>query len=562
MEITHSLDDTDNFFKQLQGLKDRKYLTDFIIKVGTEEIACHKIVLAARSEYFQRLFNHESTQEVKQGSVDLKRLEYHTVKAVIDYCYTGKLQFKLDDAKHLIEITEYLQMPVIQAKISTLIIDHMTVDNCIDWYFFADLFRRPELKDKARDIMCINFGAVSDLPAFLAMDYDNMIEYITWDEIDCDASLDAACRWVMHDARYRQDFFQDILQTIDVNSCSANCLSHVIANYKTSLTSAGFYQKLVDALLSKSPKWQTTGRGAGYDVIVAGGQFGYEENKKSWMINIKTCDITGKASQSSDTEGALNCNALCSNSLGAFFIGGSLRYDADTGVYRDKSTQSLHYDKANNTWKLLRNIPESFGHAGAATCMGETKLFVFGGLGSDSMLCYNLSEETWSSCPHLLQAVTYPIVESVGEFIYVVFSTYSFNECFRHGSDISLQQFDTRTSTWSFKASLPESVSQICGARTATIAHYLYVVGGAPGLCLRYDTHTDSWTTLTPPLERHYLGAALSLKGKIILCGGGMPEMSKLSETDYIESYDPDSDTWTLLPLRLPKPLRNLQILA
>lgn len=73
-------------------------------------------------------------------------------------------------------------------------------------------------------------------------------------------------------------------------------------------------------------------------------------------------------------------------------------------------------------------------------------------------------------------------------------------------------------------------------------------------MCAQYDSQAEQWTTLSPPLIRHKGGAAMLLKGKIILAGGWDDEC-KLS--DEIESYDPDTDTWTVLPVPLPVPLTS-----
>ena len=327
LEIQHSLDDSENFFTKLQGLKDWRYLTDFTVKVGTEEIACHKVVLAVRSEYFQHLFNHESTQEVKKGFVDFQQFQYNAVKTVIDYCYTGTLQFQLDDAKDVIRVTDYLQISFIQAKISALIINHVTVDNCINWYFFADSFNLKEVKDKAREVMYIDFACVSHSPAFLAMEYQDFIDCITWKEIDHDSALDAACRWIIHDVQQRKEKFEEILEVRDINNCSASCLKHVITNYGSKvLSDTDLKQKWVDNLFNEVPTWQEPRRGAGYDIIVLGGEHAHNFNKKAWTINLKTGLTTEKASYPSHFPNIFFL-ASCSNASSAYFVGGAVAYD-------------------------------------------------------------------------------------------------------------------------------------------------------------------------------------------------------------------------------------------
>ena len=111
MKVEQTQNVVDGFFKQLQNMKKQKYLTDFKLRIKDGELACHKVVLAARSEYFQALFAHTDTLEVTQGFVEFKALQFPVLEKVVDYCYSGVLQFEIEDAKYVIRVTEYLQIP-------------------------------------------------------------------------------------------------------------------------------------------------------------------------------------------------------------------------------------------------------------------------------------------------------------------------------------------------------------------------------------------------------------------------------------------------------------------
>ena len=76
LKVTKGQDYADSLFKQFQVMKDQNYLTDFILKVEDKEIACHKVILAARSEYFHRLFDHKDMLEVTQGFVNLQNTSF------------------------------------------------------------------------------------------------------------------------------------------------------------------------------------------------------------------------------------------------------------------------------------------------------------------------------------------------------------------------------------------------------------------------------------------------------------------------------------------------------
>ena len=236
IKINHQQDHCEEFLKQLTDMRSQEHLTDFLIKSGDEEIACHKVILAAHSAYFRHMFKHKTTQEVKQGFVSLTELHFPALQVVIDFCYSGTMKFEVGLSERVIEVIDYLQIPTMKSAIASLIIHHLTVDNCIDWYFFASMYDMTEVKQKAHEIMCIDFGSASHLPAFFALDYNDLVAYVTWKEVHCDSALDAACRWVMHDKQQRQNKFEDILQAINITRCSASCLSHIMTTYGTDLT--------------------------------------------------------------------------------------------------------------------------------------------------------------------------------------------------------------------------------------------------------------------------------------------------------------------------------------
>ena len=319
------------------------------------------------------------------------------------------------------------------------------------------------------------------------------------------------------------------------------------------ITNADLKDHILNAVVTKQQKWQQPGRGAGYDVVLLGGTTSNTMNRESWKINVQTGAMEKKASFPAAFPDTLN-PAMAFTSTGAFFIGGARC--RNNNEYFDILHQCVQYNKVHNDWELVENFPRASAFFGAsAVSVGDSKIFVIGGFDNTmKMFSLDLIQKTWNTCPDMLVGSVYPTVGAVDQSIYVVHSVWPENEAIRQGEDSHVQCFDTSTSTWSFKASLPQEIDDECdGATAVPIGHQLYVVGGRRnGVCLRYDTREDVWAILKPSLENHLGGAAVALNGKIFLCGG-LNDLDE--ESDQIESYDPDTDAWTLLPVRLPKPL-------
>ena len=552
MKLDQTPDFVDGFFKELQNMKERKYLTDFTLRIKDKDIACHKVVLSARSMYFQALFDHSDTVEIKQGFVEFKTLHFPALQQVVEYCYSGELEFNIDEAKHLIEVSEHLQIPSLTAGISALVIPCLTIDNCISWCAFANTFGLSAVKDKAREIMLVDFTSVANGEEFIAMEYGYFTDYISWDDVDVNSAIIAAARWVVHDISKREELFPGTVKTIDINRCSQSALKYVMDTYgKQLITDFDMLQQFTSAALSSAGDWQEPGRGAGFNVLVLGGFSRDIANTKTWMINLKTGVIVDKTEFPS-VFNKVFVPAVCGTSKGAVFACGAAKCKLVNELisYSDPQCHCALYQKHEDAWALLPEAPEAVVGA-SAVCMGDVKMYV-GGLDShrEKMHCLDLIEKTWSTCPDLLQGLAWPVVGCVEQCIYVIFSTEVGTQCL--GNGITLQCFDSITSSWSWKSSLPNSITDTNGARTVTIAHQLYVIGGYGNICLRYDSTNDTWTCLTPPSHRHAFGAGLYFKNRIILCGG---RYNNTKESFLIESYDVTTDRWEALPVKLPKAL-------
>ena len=545
LTVTKGHDSVDQF----QAMKTQEYLTDFKVKVGEQEIACHKVVLAAHSNYFHRLFNHKDTLEASQGFVNLETLNFPALKLVIDYCYSERMKCNMENAKHVIQVTEYLQIPDLKTDLSSLIVNHLTTNNSIDWYFIAKLYELRAVQEKAWEIMIIQFSDTVRSPEFLDLNYDNLIHYIRWEDIDQSSALVAAARWVVHDAEHRKNMFPEILKIIDINQCSTSALRYIVINYGSQLISdLDIAQDFIAAALHDAPEWQEPGPGAGYDIIVVGGRLADDTaNRQTWMLNLQTGETAEKACIPTEIQ-AYVFPVTCSTAKGAL-LAGEVSNLEDDGI-RNPKTQCILYNRTDNMWALLPELPSAVKLA-SAVCI-DMRIYVIGGCADrmKKMDCLDMTTMTWSSCPDLLQGQVRPIVGLVGHCIYIAFATNSSYHRTAHG--LTLQCFDTSSSSWSFKASMPDRVEDTNGAAAVTVDHRLFVLGGQHKICLSYDTREDTWTILTPPQWPHCVGAAMYLKSRIIICGGCIDSNV---QTDIIESYDPAADTWQTLSVTLPKPL-------
>jgi len=133
-------------------------------------------------------------------------------------------------------------------------------------------------------------------------------------------------------------------------------------------------------------------------------------------------------------------------------------------------------------------------------------------------------------------------------------------------------EYDPANDTWKALAPMP---SKRGAAAAAVVEGKIHVIGGAgvvpgsnepgihparahqvSGLNEEYDPATNSWRTRAPmptPRNHHVVAAA---NNKIYAIGGriGAAFITRASNTDVVEEYDPATDRWGPLMARMPTP--------
>ena len=537
---------TDTLRQKLQQMRKDNILTDFVLKVNNINIPCHKVILAASSVYFERLFQHETTKEVSEGYVEFKELDPSAVIKVVEYLYAGTITISFDVVQDVIRVLDHLQTTdeVLTDKLSAYIISNISPENCLSWQLFGDQFHFENVKEKASDIMLQSFTDVIHVEEFMHLEYTQLTDYLNCvlqkfqnhDEI-----LKASSLWVMHDTKTRKDKFEDLVEMIDFAKCSLKVLKNIYKTYGKSLISSfDVLEKFTSAALSLSTDDEVD------DILVFGGRLKQKKyNRKMWKLNLETGEYVEKTSLHTD----LYATAICPYPEGAVCAGGASEDNIDK-----VTTTCVQYNKPKDSWDPLPPMPAATCGAGAV-CVAGALLMVLGGWEDKKKkaVSLDLKTMTWRTCPDMLQGLVFPIVGCIKANVYVILKTNAANKNERRGSEISLQCYNTETSIWNFKAPLPDGVTSTWGAYAVTIKDLLYVVGGDGMICTSYNPALDTWTILSPTLEPHCDGAALVRNGKIVICGGG----KDYSGSDDIEEFDPTTNTWRLLPVKLPAKLNE-----
>nr|XP_015213708.1 PREDICTED: kelch repeat and BTB domain-containing protein 11 [Lepisosteus oculatus] len=122
---------------------------DLVIEVAGKKIRAHKSILAEKSDYFKA--------RLSRDILKVKGVSYKTLKILIDYIYSSRMEVNKDNVVEVITGAKILQIPcAVQTAMDTMS-GQITTENCYDILTIAKKQRLSELKETAYRFMSDNF---------------------------------------------------------------------------------------------------------------------------------------------------------------------------------------------------------------------------------------------------------------------------------------------------------------------------------------------------------------------------------------------------------------------
>lgn len=169
------VDETKDTFKVMKKFH-QGFMSDFIIECSDhQEVNCHSIILAAKSEVFEKMLTHD-TPEKREGRVKMEGLDKEICDNILKYVYTGCLN------EDLITMELYMQadkMGFLQLKdiCSKNLVQHINKDNAVEILVIGDVSNDQVLKDAAVECIEENYDDK------IADELKNNVDQDLWSEL-------------------------------------------------------------------------------------------------------------------------------------------------------------------------------------------------------------------------------------------------------------------------------------------------------------------------------------------------------------------------------------------
>ncbi|XP_070542047.1 kelch-like protein 26 [Ptychodera flava] len=548
----------------------QKQLNDVVLVVGKHRFGAHKLVLAACSGYFRRIFAENSALESEaenQFVCTLHGISYRAVEALLESMYMARLNVDGQNVEELLHASHYLQVPFALNVCSEHIKRNLTVESCLRTLALVSNLELVDLEETTLKLAAETFSKVSDLEDFLLLPYEPLKKLLCRDDIIVDSELQvfkALVKWMEYDRRRRTSHSVSLLECVRLPMIKpCDIVDHVepvaflmnIAECEALVKEALHYHclPLRQSILQSS---RTTPRSIikMSTVVTLGGH--PRRSKDSVSKTVRYFNPDSKEWRYLTEMGhPLHHHAVAV--LGGFLYVAGGRHTTDR---TEHPTDRAHrYDPRTNSWieiASMKNKRESF-QLGVLDGM----LYAVGGRIDDSTSLadvekYNPYTDKWETISPLSDPRRSVAVATHNGRLYAMGGSGN-----RRISN-KVERYNPKTKKWETKR--PLSTPRFF-ALLVSASKNLFLAGGATVdqsgnlQCVdkveRYECLTDTWTSLANMLTPRAEAACTVHDGKIYVVGGYSWDSN--TWLDSVECYDTAKDEWTVMK-SIPKPYTGI----
>ncbi|KAM7110864.1 kelch-like protein 1 [Molossus nigricans] len=504
-EFYQAVHHAEQTFRKMESYLKQQQLCDVILIVGNRKIPAHRLVLSSVSDYFAAMFTSDVC-EAKQEEIKMEGIDPNALWDLVQFAYTGCLELKEDTIENLLAAACLLQLPQVVEVCCHFLMKLLHPSNCLGIRAFADAQGCIELMKVAHSYTMEHIMEVMRNQEFLLLPAEELHKLLASDDVnvpDEETIFHALMMWVKYDMQRRCSDLSMLLAFIRLPLLPPQILADLEnhALFKNDLEC----QKLI-----------------------------LEAMKYHLLPERRTLMQSPRTKPRKSTVGTLYAVGGMDNNKGA--------------------TTIEKYNLRTNLWiqaGMMNGRRLQFGVA-----VIDDKLFVIGGRDGlktlNTVECYNPKTKTWTVLPPMsthrhglgVTVLEGPIYAVGGHDGWSYLNT--------------VERWDPQSQQWTFVASMSIARSTV---GVAALNGKLYSVGGRDGSsCLSsmeyYDPHTNKWNMCAPMCKRRGGVGVATCDGFLYAVGGhDAPASNHCSRLlDYVERYDPKTDTWTMVaPLSMPR---------
>ncbi|XP_059170174.1 kelch-like protein 13 [Physella acuta] len=191
----------------------KKMLYDFTVKIGDEAIECHRLILAACSDFFKDLFT-SGMREVTENYVVLPDVSCDGFRLVLKCIYTGEDVLTFENLYEFWLVAHRLRINFLLDMTETFAIEAISIDNWDNIYRIAKLLKSGKVLYQIRVFMLKNFDQISLTSTYLQLSFYELRDLLKSEDLNVqneDVVLEAVMKWVNYVPSVTSELVEDDL---------------------------------------------------------------------------------------------------------------------------------------------------------------------------------------------------------------------------------------------------------------------------------------------------------------------------------------------------------------
>ncbi|CAH2225821.1 kelch 35 [Pelobates cultripes] len=492
-----SCDSDSDMLQNLNIYRKSGVFTDVILHIDGHDFPCHRVILSANSSYFRAMFGG-SHKESSLNVVPVQKISASIMSLLLDYMYGGSLTIEEDNVEGILQASDMLHIYRLRDACVKFLENQLHPCNCVGIMKFADSFSIASLSEKSKKLMLEGFSEVSCHEEFLELNQEELIEYLTNEQLVVtkeEVVFEAVMRWVNRNRSGRKKALKSLLEHVKLPLLNPVYFMEKVETDKTIQESVDCFPLL------------------------------YEARMHYILGNVVNSPRT-RPRRSTDISEAI------------VIIGGCDK----KGLLKLPYTESYHPN--SRQWTSLPSLP-GYTKSEFAACVLKNNIYISGGhINSDEVWLLNTQLSVWVKVAPLNKGRwRHKMVTLKGE----IYAVGGFDGTQRLST---VERYNSFNNSWTMVSPLSEAVSS---AAVVSCLNKLYVISGAVDDSANtnkvqcYDPEDNKWAYMAPsPLCQRCINA-VELDGIIYVVGGMQ---------NTIFSYNPVNDTWGNAT-NLPGPLES-----
>lgn len=216
-------------FADMKELLDSGEFCDISLKVEHQEIKAHRIVLASSSPYFRNMFNAQSLATVAKV-IDLPQQNFDSIKTLINFIYTGKIELNLDIVEELYNAASFLQLERVKNICAHFLHAILSAENCLTVWNIADNIALEDIQKDSKMQSITFMESLLETETFLNLSGRKLEDLLKGSSVQggSDKLFKAVMSWVKHDLEKRKAHLGQLLQHIPAENISRGFLRTAI----------------------------------------------------------------------------------------------------------------------------------------------------------------------------------------------------------------------------------------------------------------------------------------------------------------------------------------------